>query len=118
MANPNIANVVSIFGKTAVATLFTNTANIITNTADSNNLIKLESISIGNYSNTAVFANVMINRSSVNYFLAGQLSVPSGTTLVVIAKDTTIYLEEGDVLQANSGSNGTLSFVSSYEIIS
>lgn len=118
MANPNIANVVSILGKTAVASLFTNTANIITNSSGSSTLVKLESISIGNYSNTAVYANVMFTRSSVNYFLAGQLSVPSGTTLVVLAKDTTIYLEEGDVLQANSGSNGTLSLVSSYEIIS
>jgi hypothetical protein len=118
MANPNIANVVSILGKTAVASLITNTANIITNSAGSNTLVKLESISIGNYSNTSVFANVMINRSSVNYFLAGQLSVPTGTTLVVLAKDTTVYLEEGDVLQANCGSNGTLSLVSSYEIIS
>lgn len=118
MANPNMANVVSILGKTAVAALTTITNNVITNATNSNTILKLESISIGNYSNTAVSANVTINRSSVNYYIAGALSVPSGTTLVVLAKDTTIYLEEGDVLQANSGSNGALSLVSSYEIIS
>lgn len=118
MANPNMAGVVSLLGKTALASLTTVTSNIITNSASSNTVIKLESISISNYSNTAISANVVVNRSGLSYYLAGALSVPTGTTLVVLAKDTTIYLEEGDVLQANCSSNNTLSLVSGYEIIS
>lgn len=118
MANPNIANVVSILGKTAVSALTTITSNVITNATNSNTVIKLENISISNYSNTTVSANVTVNRGGLSYYLAGSLSVPLGTTLVVLARDTSMYLEEGDVLQANCSTNNTLSLVSSYEIIS
>jgi hypothetical protein len=118
MANPNIVNVTSITGKTALAILSTVTANVITNTASSNSVYKLNTITLSNYTGVLVAANVSINRNSGTFYLAGALSVPPNSTLVLLAKDTSMYLEEGDVVQANVSANTSISFSSSYEIIS
>jgi hypothetical protein len=59
-----------------------------------------------------------LNRSSTNYYIGGNLSIPAQSTLVALAKDTSLYLEEGDVLQINSSANSSISMTASYEIIS
>ena len=117
MAAPNIVNVTSIVGRTSANALFTNTSNIITNSAGSSTVIKVNDIMVSNYNAAAVSCNVSINRSGVNYLIAGQISVPATSTLVVLGKDTAIYLEEGDTLQANVSTNSYSHIVSSYEII-
>ena len=40
------------------------------------------------------------------------------STLVVVAKDTSFYMEEGDVLQINASANSSVHGVVSYEVIS
>lgn len=117
MAAPNIVNVTTITAKTAVATLITNTSNIIVNSASSSTVDKINYISVANYSSATVSTNVMINRSSTIYYLAGAVTVPAYSTLVVSAKDTAIYLEEGDILQASVSANSSASITASYEII-
>lgn len=116
MAAPNIVNVSSITGKTAVATLATSTTNIIT--CGTNTVSKLNTVIISNSTNSAVTANVMINRSTVPYLLGGTVTVPAYSTLVLLGKDTSIYLEEGDVIQANASVAAGVNFTASYEIIS
>ena len=104
-------------GKTAQALLTTVTSNVITNSAASSTVDKLNNIILSNYTSSAVTANVMINRSSTLYYLGGNISVPGNSTLVLLGKDTAIYLEEGDVLQANVSANTSISMSASYEII-
>lgn len=118
MAAPNIVNVTTITGKTAVANVTTVTANVITNSAGSSTVVKLNNVILSNYSGTVAAANVILNRSSTNYYIGGNLSVPAQSTLVALAKDTSLYLEEGDVLQINSSVNSAISLTASYEIIS
>ena len=118
MAAPNIVNITTMTGKTAVSLLTTVTSNVITNSSGSSTVDKLNNIALTNYSASTITANVMINRSSTVYYLAGGVSVPGNSTLILLGKDTTIYLEEGDVLQANVSANTTTSMTASYEIIS
>jgi hypothetical protein len=118
MANPNILSATAIYGNTAVAALTTVTANVVTNSASSNNVYKLNDVSISNYSSGTITANVMLNRSATIYYLAGNISVPAYSTLVVVGKDNGLYMIEGDVLQANASANTTSHIVSSYEQIS
>jgi hypothetical protein len=118
MSAPNIVGVTTITGKTALSALTTVTANVITNSAGSNTVDKVNHITLANYTSSAVTANVMLNRSSTIYYLVGNVSVPANSTLVVCGKDTAFYLEEGDVLQANVSANTSVHFSSSYEIIS
>lgn len=118
MANPNIVNVTSITGKTALVQLSTVTSNVITNTGGSSTIDKLNNIILTNYSASAVTANVMINRSATIYYLGGTVSIPGNSTLILLGKDTAIYLEEGDTLQANVSANTSISMSASYELIS
>lgn len=117
MANPNIVNVTTIYGKTALANLTTATGNIVTNAAASGVVDKLNNVILSNYTANTVTANVMINRSATTYFVGGNVSIPANSTLVLLAKDTQLYLEEGDVLQANASANTAVSITASYEEI-
>lgn len=118
MANPNIVAVTTIYGKTAFANVSTATSNVVTNSSASGTIVKLNNIILSNYSGNTVAANVVVNRSATTYYLGGSVSIPASSTLVLLAKDTTIYLEEGDVVQANVSANLAITLVASYEIIS
>lgn len=118
MAAPNLLGTTTVTGKTAFETLTTVTANVITNSSSSNSVAKLNSIVLSNYSSSAVTANVMVNRSATVYYVGGVVAIPANSTLVLLGKDTSLYLEEGDVLQANVSSNTSVSMSASYELMS
>lgn len=117
MAAPNIIGATTITGKTALTNLTTVTSNVITNSASSGTVDKLNNIVLSNYTSSAVGANVVINRSSTTYYIAGNVSIPANSLLVLLAKDSQIYLEEGDVLQANVTANSSVTMTASYELI-
>lgn len=118
MANPNIVNVTSILGSTAVAALTTVTANIVTNNSGSNTVIKMNDVSISNYTASTITGNVMLNRAATIYYFAGNISIPAFSTLVVVGKDTSVYMLEGDVLQANVSANSSAHIIASFETLS
>jgi hypothetical protein len=118
MAAPNMINVTAITGKTAFLALTTVTANVITNSGASGTAVKLNNVVLTNYSTSPVTANVLVNRSATVYYLAGSMAIPANSTLVLLGKDTSFYLEEGDVIQANTSANASVTFAGSYEIIS
>lgn len=118
MANPNIVNVTSILGNTAVQALTTAAANVLTVASSSNTVVKLNTVSIVNYSANNISSNVMLVRSGSTFYMAGNISVPAQSTLVVVAKDTSLYLIEGDYLQASVSANTSAHVVASYESIS
>jgi hypothetical protein len=119
MANPNIFNATSIYGKTAVQAVGTSAANIVENTSASGKIIKINSLTIANVDGVdAADITVDIFRSSVAYKIAHTVRVPADSTLVVISKDTAIYLEEGDALRCLASAASDLEAVCSYEEIS
>jgi hypothetical protein len=118
MAAPNIVNVSTIFGKTQYQQLTTTMANVITNDSTSGNVIKVNDISIANYTTSSIQSNVVVGRGSSVFYLAGNMAVPANSTLVVVAKDTSLYMEEGDYLQANASSATAAQITCSYEVIS
>jgi hypothetical protein len=118
MAAPNILNVSSIYGRTNLAFVTTTTTNVVTNLAGSSTVVKINSLHLSNFNVAAVAANVGVNRNANTFLVAAGTSVPAYSTLTVIAKDTAIYLEEGDVLQANCSATSNVQIVCSYEIIS
>lgn len=119
MANPNIVNVTSIYGKTAVQAVTTSATAIVENTAASGKIIKINSLTVANVDGTnAADITVDIFRSSTAYRLANTITVPADASLVVISKDTSIYLEEGDSLRCTASAASDLEAVCSYEEIS
>lgn len=118
MANPNIVGVVNITGNTIVSNVTTIFSNVITNSSTSNSIIKINNLIVSNYSNASITSTVQLNRSAANYYFAGAITIPANSTLVVIGKDTGVYLLEGDVIQANVSANVSASLIASFETIS
>jgi hypothetical protein len=119
MANPNIVEVADIRGKTAVSQVDTSASSIVENSAGSGKILKINSLTISNVDGTTSSdATVDIFRSSTAYRIASTITVPADSTLVVISKDTSVYLEEGDSLRCTASTSGDLEAVCSYEEIS
>ena len=117
MAAPNIVNVTTITGKTAVQAVTTSATAIVSNSAASNKVFKVNSLYVSNIDGTnAADITVDLFRSSVAYRIASTISVPADSTLDVISK--AIYLEEGDSLRLTASANSDLEAVCSYEEIS
>lgn len=119
MAAPNIVNVSTIFGKTNVLQCTTSQQAVVSNPASSGTVYKINSLILANKNGgSAVDSYISIYRGGVTYYIAYTVSVPNDATMVAIAKDANIYLEEGDELRVWASSNSYLDAVCSYEIIS
>ena len=118
MAAPNIVNVTTITGRTTGAALTTGSADIVTNTAASGKVYKINNITVSNINgSTAATVNILFYNAdnTTSYHLAKVISVPAGASLDVVAKS--FYLEEGDKLQALASANSYLEMVVSWEEI-
>lgn len=117
MAAPNIVNVATITGKSAVLAITTSATAIVTNSASSGKVFKVNALYVSNVDGTNnATVNVDLYRSSTAYHIAKTITVPADSTLDVISK--AIYLEEGDALRLTASTNSDLEGVCSYEEIS
>lgn len=116
MANPNIVAVSAIYGKTAVQAVGTSATAIVTNSASSGKVMKINALYVSNVDGTNnAELNVDLFRSSTAYHVAKTVVVPADASLDVLSKP--IYLEEGDSLRLTANASGDLEAVCSYEEI-
>ena len=119
MTAPNLLNITSVVAHTATTNVSPITSTSVSNTSGSNTVAKVEDLILVNYTGITQAANVFLNRTVQTpgiYFIAANISVPAYSTLALLGKDTTIYVEEGDSLQANSAT--TMNMIVGYQIIS
>jgi hypothetical protein len=117
MAAPNIVGVTTITGKTAVMAVTTSATAIVTNSAASGKVFKVNALYVSNIDGTnACDVTIDLFRSSTAYKIASTISVPADSTLDIMSKS--IYLEEGDALRLTASANSDLEAVCSYEEIS
>jgi len=117
MAAPNIVNVSTITGKTAVQAVGTSATAIVTNSAASGKVFKVNALYVSNVDGTNnAEINVDLYRSSTAYHIGKTIVVPADATLDVLSK--AIYLEEGDSLRLTANATSDLEAVCSYEEIS
>ena len=123
MANPNIVNVSAIYGNNSLTSLSTtNATSIVSNAASSGKVYKINSLIVANVDGTSA-ADITINVYSqaalggTAYALASTVSVPADATLVVIDKNTSIYLKENQSIGATAGTANDLVVVASWEEI-
>lgn len=124
MANPNIINVTSIIGKTNVVDLSTTNATLVVeNAAASNKVLKINSLVVSNVDGTNA-ADITISLYSEDNIggtatqIVSTVSVPADASLIVIDKNSFIYLEEDKSIGATAGSASDLKVVCSFEEIS
>jgi len=117
MAAPNIVNVATITGKTAVQAVGTSATAIVTNSGGSNKVFKVNSLYVANVDGTNnADITVDLFRSSTAYPIASTVTVPADASIDILTK--AIYLEEGDSLRCTASASGDLTAVCSYEEIS
>ena len=117
MTAPNIVNTTTITGKTAVQIVTTSATAIVTNSAASGKVLKVNALFISNVDGAnSADITVDIFRSSVAYRIAKTIVVPADASLDVISKS--IYLEEGNTLRLTANANSDIEAVCSYEEIS
>jgi hypothetical protein len=117
MAAPNIVGVTTISGKTSVQLVTTSATAIVTNTAASGKVVKINLLTISNVNGTSS-ADITVDlfRDSVAYRIASTISIPEDASLEMLSKS--IYLEEGDSLRLTASADLYLEAVCSYEEIS
>ena len=119
MAAPNIVNVATITGKSVTGALGTSTATLLQNSASSNKVFKINTILVSNVdgSNSATAA-VSIFDGSNDRYIAKAITVPAGATVVLIDKNSSLYLEENKHIRGNASAAGDLEYIISYEELS
>lgn len=124
MAAPNIVNITTMLGKLVTADLTTTSAtSVLSNAASSGKVLKIVSLVVANI-DTVNAVNVTVNHYSAAALggtatpLVSTVSIPANSSLIVIDKTTTIYLEENMSIGATAGTASKLKVVCSYEDIS
>lgn len=120
MANPNIVNVTSIYGKTVTAPVTSTLTAVVTNTAASNKILKINTVIVTNIDGaTAADVTVAYGTVAASSPIASTISVPADSALTVIDKSTAIYVEEGQSILVNGapGVANDLVILVSYEEI-
>ena len=124
MAAPNIVNVTTITGKSAVVDLTTTSATaVVSNAAASGKVFKINSLVVSNVDGTNA-ADITVSYYSEDDIggtatqIVSTISVPADATLVVIDKGTSIYLEEDRSIGATAGTASDLKVLVSFEEIS
>jgi len=123
MANPNIVNVTAIYGENSLTALSTTSAtSIVSNAASSGKVYKINSIIVANVDGASA-ADITVsvyNQAALGgtaFPLASTVSVPADATLVVIDKNTSIYLKENQSIGATAATANDLVVTASWEEI-
>ena len=118
MATVNIVNVTSILPFTINGSVTTSVVDVIDVPADK--LYKINTIIICNIDGTNS-ADVTIKASTSNgsnyYNIASTVAVPADSTLIVLDKNSSIYLDETDLLRVSASANSDLEYTISGEIL-
>ena len=124
MAAPNIVNVATITGKSAVVNLTSTAATaVVSNAASSGKVFKINSILVANVDGS-VAADITLSYYSQDDIggtateLLKTVSVPQDSTLVAFDKNTAFYLEEDKSIGAPASAANDLKVFVSYEEIS
>ena len=124
MAAPNIVNVTSIIGKTATTNLTSTSAtSVVSNAASSGLVMKINTLIVSNV-DVAASADITINYytaaalGGTAFQIASTITIPADTSLIVISKETPVYLEEDRSIGATASVANDLKVICSYEEIS
>lgn len=118
MADPNIVDTTIVKGKTVVTENIPATGITILTNNTNNSVYKIGTLIVSNTDGVSPYdLSVNFVRNSVSYKLISTVAVPQDSSLVVISRDTSIYLQENDSLNLVASSSNKLQSICSYEEI-
>ena len=126
MAAPNIVNVATITGittfKAGINTEAAGVSVIVTNPASSGKVLKINSLvasGIGETTGVTVKLHNVAAGAGATVSIATTVSVPTFSTLVIISKENSIYVQENQSISAVKEVNkGDIDVICGYEDIS
>ena len=125
MSAPNLVNVSTITLKqVGVALGTTLTTNLLANAASSGKVFKITSIIVSNVDGTNAaavsldFHTDADGTSGTSFAIASTVTVPADASLVVLDKNTPIYLEEDRCILGGASAASDLECLITYEEIS
>ena len=119
MAAPNIVNVATITAKTVGAALGTSTTtSLLANSASSNKAFKVNTILVSNVDGTNSATAAISLYDGTDRYIAKGITVPAGATVVLIDKNSSLYLEENRIIRGDASAAGDLEYIISYEELS
>lgn len=123
MAAPNIVGITTITGITTSLSLANTSATVLVNNpAGSDYVYKINSIIVANDDGTnsadiTVAVHDQDDGGGTAYKLAHTVAVAADSTLVILDKATSIYLEEDRSIVVTASAGGDLDVICSYESI-
>ena len=132
MANPNIVNVVSIYGNVAYVTpsttaattswTYNGTTTLTGLTPAVGTVNRVTSIVVSNVTASAANCTVQIANnatfgSGTAYSIAYQISVPPNASVIVTDKTTSFYVTESQSVGVTSGTASALVYTATFEAI-
>jgi len=132
MANPNLVNVGTIRGQTAyvapsavtvsVAWTYDGITSLTGLTPAADTVNKINSIMVSNVSGAAATITVGVSNnatyaSGTPYYLAYQIAVPVGATLVIVDKTTPLYVTENQSVGVIVGTASALNIVATFDVL-
>ena len=124
MANPNIVNLTALYGKTEMINLTTTSATqVVSNASASGTVLKINSIYVANVDGTNS-ADITISLYSAAalggtaYPIVSTVSIPADSSLVVVERNSGIYITEDRSIGATASAANDLMIICSYEEVS
>jgi hypothetical protein len=116
MAAPNIVSPTTITLKSLRSTVGTSAVTLVTCAADK--AVKVSTLYAANIDgDNAADVSARVDVSGTTHAICSTVSVPADASLVIVDRNSPVYLEEGQSLQVIASAAGAIHIVGSYEEI-
>lgn len=122
MAAPNIVGITTLVGITTyISNIGVVDQVILSNASNSNRVFRVISLIASNKTGAPVLVSAsywsQAAGAGTSISIAREISVPSGSTLIVVGRDSPLYIEENRSITVYAGSTNSIDIISSYESI-
>jgi hypothetical protein len=122
MATPNIVGVTTINGLTTFVAVSSANTVLLANSSGSNLVFKINTIIVSNVDGTnacdlTLSYNTSAGGAGTSFRIANTISVPADASLVVLDKNSQIYLNEDKSIVCFASTSNDLEALISYEVI-
>ena len=116
MTIPNLVSVATIHAETLVSVL-TTTLTTTQVTGEAEHVYKINLIRCANITDNDATVTFDIEVSGTHKMLANEVTVPANSVVDIIDKNSSVYLQETDLIRGGASAGTTVDCVISYEIM-
>ena len=117
MAAPNLLALTQVYGRSTATNIGTAVTVLLSNAFASGKSVKVVSVYVANVdSTTASKVSVDFYRNSMSIRVIDRLQISPGDSLIVMDRNSALFLEEGDSLRCYSDQTDLMHVTVSYEV--